>query len=104
MTETRHQTMNTRRCPSSGWETTTSTRRARLRPDGLHLDPGPTVRFERAAGTHSATAHEGRVPSDVRAFDSGGVFLELFSETFLVVGAVLDDVCSRLQESASRAS
>jgi len=39
-------------------------------PIGLHIEPGTTVRFEIAAGTHSATAYENRIPSDASAFDS----------------------------------
>jgi uncharacterized membrane protein len=40
-------------------------------PVGLHVDPGTTVRFEIAAGAHSATAYEDRIPSDASPFDSG---------------------------------
>jgi len=40
-------------------------------PVGLHVEPGTTVRFEIAAGTHSATAYESRIPAAASAFDSG---------------------------------
>lgn len=40
-------------------------------PIGLHVEPGTTVRFEIAAGAHSATAYENRIPSEATQFDSG---------------------------------
>jgi plastocyanin/uncharacterized membrane protein len=51
-------------------------------PIGLHVEPGTTVRFELAAGTHSATAYENRIPSDASAFDSGVVSSGGFEYTF----------------------
>lgn len=42
-------------------------------PVGLHVAPGTTVRFEVAAGSHSATAYENRVPAGADPFDSGVV-------------------------------
>ena len=40
-------------------------------PIGLFVEPGTTVRFEIAAGAHSATAYPDRVPAGADAFDSG---------------------------------
>ncbi|MDL5363205.1 plastocyanin/azurin family copper-binding protein [Halalkalicoccus sp. NIPERK01] len=51
-------------------------------PIGLHVEPGTTVRFEIAAGTHSATAYESRIPSDASAFDSGVISSGGFEHTF----------------------
>ena len=51
-------------------------------PIGLHVEPGTTVRFELAAGAHSATAYENRIPSDASAFDSGTISSGEFESTF----------------------
>lgn len=51
-------------------------------PIGLHVDHGTTVRFEIAAGAHSATAYENRIPSDASAFDSGVISSGGFEYTF----------------------
>ncbi|SEP15730.1 Plastocyanin [Halogranum amylolyticum] len=51
-------------------------------PIGLHVEPGTTVRFEIAAGAHSATAYENRIPSDAGAFDSGTISSGEFEYTF----------------------
>jgi len=51
-------------------------------PIGLHIEPGTTVRFEIAAGTHSATAYENRIPSDASAFDSEVISSGGFEYTF----------------------
>ncbi|MFC7139912.1 plastocyanin/azurin family copper-binding protein [Halosimplex aquaticum] len=51
-------------------------------PIGLHVEPGTTVRFEIAAGAHSATAYENRIPSDASAFDSGTISSGEFEYTF----------------------
>ncbi|MDS0301450.1 plastocyanin/azurin family copper-binding protein [Halogeometricum sp. S1BR25-6] len=51
-------------------------------PIGLHVDPGTTVRFEIAAGAHSATAYENRIPSDASVFDSGTISSGSFEYTF----------------------
>jgi uncharacterized membrane protein len=51
-------------------------------PIGLHVEPGTTVRFEIAAGAHSATAYESRIPSDASAFDSGVISSDGFEYTF----------------------
>ncbi|MDS0296834.1 MULTISPECIES: plastocyanin/azurin family copper-binding protein [Haloferacaceae] len=51
-------------------------------PIGLHVEPGTTVRFELAAGAHSATAYEDRIPSDASAFDSGTISQGSFEHTF----------------------
>jgi plastocyanin/uncharacterized membrane protein len=51
-------------------------------PIGLHVEPGTTVRFEIAAGAHSATAYENRIPSDASAFDSGVISSGGFEYTF----------------------
>ncbi|MEA5386829.1 plastocyanin/azurin family copper-binding protein [Haloarculaceae archaeon H-GB2-1] len=55
-------------------------------PIGLHVDPGTTVRFEIAAGAHSATAYESRVPSEASAFDSGVISSGGFEYTFTEPG------------------
>jgi plastocyanin/uncharacterized membrane protein len=55
-------------------------------PIGLHVEPGTTVRFEIAAGTHSATAYENRIPSDASAFDSGVISSGGFEHTFEELG------------------
>jgi plastocyanin/uncharacterized membrane protein len=51
-------------------------------PIGLHVDPGTTVRFEIAAGSHSATAYENRIPADATTFDSGVISSGGFEHTF----------------------
>ncbi|MBX0298140.1 plastocyanin/azurin family copper-binding protein [Haloarcula nitratireducens] len=51
-------------------------------PIGLHVEPGTTVRFEIAAGAHSATAYPDRVPADGTAFDSGTISQGSFEHTF----------------------
>ncbi|WP_396613865.1 plastocyanin/azurin family copper-binding protein (plasmid) [Haloferax sp. S1W] len=51
-------------------------------PIGLYVNPGTTVRFEIAAGAHSATAYENRIPSDASAFDSGVISSGGFEHTF----------------------
>lgn len=51
-------------------------------PIGLHVEPGTTVRFEIAAGTHSATAYESRIPAAASAFDSGVISSGGFEYTF----------------------
>ncbi|WP_415383435.1 SHOCT domain-containing protein [Halosimplex sp. TS25] len=51
-------------------------------PIGLHVDPGTPVRFEIAAGAHSATAYENRIPSAASAFDSGIISSGGFEHTF----------------------
>jgi plastocyanin len=51
-------------------------------PIGLHVDPGTTVRFEIAAGGHSVTAYEDRIPADASAFDSGVISSGGFEYTF----------------------
>lgn len=51
-------------------------------PLGLYVEPGTTVRFELAAGTHTATAYEDRVPEGAVAFDSGILTEGGFEHTF----------------------
>ena len=51
-------------------------------PIGLHVEPGTTVRFEIAAGAHSATAYENRIPFDASPFDSGIISSGGFEYTF----------------------
>ncbi|MFC7130488.1 plastocyanin/azurin family copper-binding protein [Haloferax chudinovii] len=51
-------------------------------PIGLHVEPGTTVRFEIAAGAHSATAYQNRIPSDASAFDSGVISSGGYEYTF----------------------
>lgn len=55
-------------------------------PIGLHVEPGTTVRFEIAAGAHSATAYENRIPADASAFDSGTISQGSFEHTFEAPG------------------
>lgn len=55
-------------------------------PVGLHVDPGTTVRFEIAAGTHSATAYPDRLPDGTDAFDSGIISEGAFEHTFETAG------------------
>lgn len=51
-------------------------------PIGLHVEPGTTVRFELAAGSHSATAYPDRIPAGATAFDSGTISEGSFEYTF----------------------
>jgi plastocyanin/uncharacterized membrane protein len=51
-------------------------------PVGLHVEPGTTVRFEIAAGSHSATTYEDRIPKDAAPFDSGTISEGAFEHTF----------------------
>ncbi len=51
-------------------------------PIGLHVEPGTTLRFEVAAGAHSATAYESRIPAAASAFDSGVISSGGFEHTF----------------------
>ena len=51
-------------------------------PIGLHVEPGTTVQFEIEAGSHSATAYEGRIPSKATPFDSGVISTGKFGQTF----------------------
>ncbi len=51
-------------------------------PIGLHVEPGTTVRFEIAAGAHSATAYENRIPSAASGFDRGIISSGGFEYTF----------------------
>lgn len=55
-------------------------------PIGLHVEPGTTVRFEIAAGAHSATAYESRIPTGATAFDSGILSSGSFEYTFETPG------------------
>lgn len=55
-------------------------------PVGLHVEPGDTVRFEVAAGSHSATAYPDRVPEGADAFDSGVRSDGSFEHAFEVPG------------------
>lgn len=55
-------------------------------PIGLHVDPGTTVRFEIAAGAHSATAYDDRIPVGATAFDSGVISSGAFEHTFETPG------------------
>mgnify|MGYP003857391991 CR=1 FL=1 len=55
-------------------------------PIGLRVDPGTTVRFELAAGTHSATAYSDHVPDGASAFDSGTISQGRFEHTFEAPG------------------
>lgn len=51
-------------------------------PIGLYVEPGTTVRFEIEAGSHSATAYVGRIPSGADPFDSGVISDGGFDYTF----------------------
>lgn len=51
-------------------------------PIGLHVEPGTTIRFDIAAGAHSATAYESRIPSGAGTFDSGIISSGGFEHTF----------------------
>jgi plastocyanin/uncharacterized membrane protein len=55
-------------------------------PVGLHVEPGTTVRFEIAAGVHSATAYEDRIPADGAAFDSTTISSGSFEHAFETPG------------------
>jgi len=55
-------------------------------PIGLHVEPGTTVRFEIAAGAHSATAYEDRIPAAASAFDTGTIAGGSVDVTFDVEG------------------
>ena len=55
-------------------------------PVGLFVEPGTTVRFDIAAGSHSATAYEARIPSDATPFDSGIISEGSFEHTFETPG------------------
>lgn len=51
-------------------------------PIGLFVEPGTTVRFAIAEGSHSATAYESRVPDGATAFDTGVISSGSVSVTF----------------------
>jgi len=51
-------------------------------PIGLHVEPGTTVQFEIASGSHSATAYEDRIPDEATPFDSGTISEGSFEHTF----------------------
>jgi plastocyanin/uncharacterized membrane protein len=51
-------------------------------PVGLFVEPGTTVRFEIAGGSHSATAYPERIPTAADAFDSGVISGGAFEHTF----------------------
>lgn len=55
-------------------------------PIGLHVDLGTTVRFEIAAGSHSATAYADRIPAGAERFDSGTISEGSFEHTFETAG------------------
>ncbi|WP_435119996.1 plastocyanin/azurin family copper-binding protein [Halolamina sp. C58] len=55
-------------------------------PIGLHVEPGTTVRFAIAAGAHSATVYEERIPADATPFDSGTISSGSFEHTFETPG------------------
>lgn len=55
-------------------------------PVGLHVEPGTTVGFKIAAGAHSATAYEDRIPADGAAFDSETISSGSFEHTFETPG------------------
>lgn len=55
-------------------------------PIGLHVEPGTTVTFELAAGAHSATAYEDRLPDGADSFDSGTISSGVFRHTFETPG------------------
>lgn len=55
-------------------------------PVGLAVEPGTTVRFAIAAGAHSATAYENRIPAGATAFDSGVISSGSFEFTFETPG------------------
>lgn len=62
-------------------------------PVGLYVDPGTTVRFEIASGSHSATAYEQRIPAAADPFDSGVIADGGFEYTFEEPGTY-DYYCS----------
>jgi plastocyanin/uncharacterized membrane protein len=49
---------------------------------GIHVEPGTTVQFEIASGSHSATAYEDRIPDEATPFDSGTISEGSFEHTF----------------------
>lgn len=55
-------------------------------PVGLAVEPGTTVRFEIAGGSHSATAYENRVPDGAVPFDSGVISGGSYEHTFETPG------------------
>lgn len=55
-------------------------------PVGLFVEPGTTVRFTVAAGSHSATADAKRTPSDAAPFDSGVIDDGGYEHTFEMAG------------------
>ncbi|ELZ68905.1 putative copper binding protein [Haloferax prahovense DSM 18310] len=55
-------------------------------PIGLYIDPGTTVRFEIAAGAHSTTTYDGRIPSGGSPFDSGVISEGSYEYTFETTG------------------
>lgn len=55
-------------------------------PIGLHVEPGTTVRFELAAGAHSATAYPDRIPDGTSVFDSGTITEGSYEHTFETPG------------------
>ena len=55
-------------------------------PVGLYVEHGPTVRFEIEAGSYSATAYDGRVPTEGAPFDRGVISEGTFEYTFDVPG------------------
>lgn len=62
-------------------------------PIGLHVEPGTTVQFEIAAGAHSATAYQDRIPDGAKTFDSGVISEGSFKQTFDTPGTY-DYYCS----------
>lgn len=62
-------------------------------PVGLSVEPGTTVRFEIAAGSHSSTAYPDRIPSGATPFDSGVLSEGAFEHTFDAPGTY-DYYCS----------
>lgn len=55
-------------------------------PIGLFVEPGTTVRFEIAAGAHSATTYDGRIPAEANPFDSGVFSQGTYEYTFETPG------------------
>jgi plastocyanin/uncharacterized membrane protein len=55
-------------------------------PIGLYVEPGTTVRFELAAGSHSATAYPDRIPDGATPFDSGTISAGSDEHTFETPG------------------
>lgn len=62
-------------------------------PIGLAVEPGTTVRFEIASGSHSATAYADRIPDGATAFDSGVISSGNFEYTYEATGTY-DYYCS----------